>query len=325
MLLKAPLALLLLLALPFLQRKRAPLPFSTLTSVAEIPAPATGRIFKLLPNILLWLGFALLVVALARPQRPLGYQSSPLDARDIMLVLDLSGSMDALDFAENNQRVTRLHALKSVMRDFIRAREGDRMGLVVFGDEAYLQCPLTGDVGTLLGYLDSLEVGMAGRATAIGDGIGVGLKRLEAIPGNSKTIVLVTDGKSNAGSLSPAEAAQAAAELHVKIHVVGIGGNTVAPFMMQTPFGKQLVDQQLEYDEEALKQIADITGGKYFNAQSREQLSEVYAQIDKLEVRKTPESQRLIVDELFWPFLIAGILLLVAEVTLRELVFVEFP
>jgi len=267
--------------------------------------------------------FVLLVIALARPQTGTSYVEIDAQGRDIMLTLDTSGSMKAVDFFIDEQRVTRLEALKKVTRDFIAARKGDRIGMVVFGENAFTQSPLTLDHHTLLKFVDNLEIGMAGERTTIGDALAVSLKRMKNIPAESKAIVLVTDGKSNMDSLQPLEAAQVAKELNTKIYTIGIGGEGPAPFMVDTVFGMQrMVHQQLEFDEKTLKQIAEITGGQYFAAKDTESLNKIFSEIDKLEERQEKTFEHIEYEEQFLTFLvIASILLLLTELATSTLLF----
>ncbi len=263
-------------------------------------------------RIVAWI---LLVIALARPQRVQQFDESDMSGRDIMLTLDISGSMQALDFELEGQPRDRLTVLKFMTRDFIDERKGDRMGLVVFGDKVFVQCPLTTDGEAVNRFVEALEIGMAGSGTAIGDALAVSLKRIKNIPENSKVILLVTDGKSNAGSVQPVEAAELAKKMGVKVHVLGIGANGTAPFPTKDMFGiTRLVPRTVDYDEPTLSAIAKTTGGKYFNARNSDQLQEIYSEIDSLEKRVTKGFQTSRVEELFPVPLIAGAFaLLIAE------------
>jgi len=173
-------------------------------------------------------------------------------------------------------------------------------------------CPLTLDTGVLTEFVDRLELGMAGEGTAIGDGLAVALKSFRDLPSESKVLVLVTDGKSNSGSMSPTDAARIALSMGVKIHTVGIGGNDPVPIPVRDVFGRRvLVQQRLEYDEATLREISRITGGEYFNAKDLEGLKQVYTQIDSLEVREDKSYQYVEYEELYRPFLLAGLILLI--------------
>ena len=265
---------------------------------------------RLIFTLLRSAAFCSLVIALARPQNVSGRIETDEQARDIALVLDLSGSMQAMDFFLDGKRVDRLTALKSVVKEFIRGRKGDRIGLIVFADRAFTQTPLTTDTTALLEFVDALEVGIAGQSTAIGDGLGIALKQLRQFTSASKAVVLVTDGKNNAGALSPTDAAAIAKELRIRVHVIGIGGNEPAPFPAIDLFGRKVLTQQiLEYDEATLQRIAGTTDGEYFNARSTEKLRDVYQQIDKLETRNQQNRIFTQHDELFLFPLFVGLVL----------------
>ncbi len=329
---ESPLFLLLLVLLPlFLRRKNSKhqkesLLVSSAVALETIPSSLRLRFSKPLLTIFQTLSFILLVIALARPQSGTQFTEVDSSGRDIILSLDISGSMQALDFSLDGERVTRLAALKTVVKDFIEKRKGDRIGITVFGSEAFTQCPLTLDTETLKNFIDMLEIGMSGKGTAIGTGIAVALKQIKNIESDSKVVILVTDGKSNAGSLQPSEAAKAAAKLGVKVHTVGIGGEGVAPFPAQSFFGQQvLVNQQLEFDEKTLKEIAQITGGKYFFAKDTKTLQEIYAEIDTLEEREDKTLEFIEYEEQFFVFAAFGLLCFLLFQLSLHTVFLEVP
>lgn len=258
-------------------------------------------------SLLNCLGFTLLVIALARPQYGNGLVSSQEAGRDIVLTLDLSGSMRAMDFVIDGTRVDRLAALQNVVKKFISERPGDRFGVVIFADQAFTQCPLTNDGDAVNRYIDALQIGMAGQSTAIGDALAISIKRVRDIPGDSKTIILVTDGKNNAGSAQPLEVAKLAKKLGIRIHTIGIGGNKPAPFPMQGMFGMtRYVNRVIEFDEDTLRGIAEATDGEYFHAENLDELQHVYQQIDQLEERKEEKSIYVIWEEHFDRYLLWG-------------------
>ena len=267
-------------------------------------------------NTLTSIYFVLIVIALARPQTGSEFTEIEASGRDIMLALDISGSMQAMDFFLNKQRVDRITALKKVVKQFIEGRSGDRIGLVVFADNAFTQCPLTLDHNILNSFVDKTEIGMAGQATAIGDALAIAIKRLTSIKSDSKVIVLVSDGKSNAGSLDPMEAAKIAKDLKIKIHTIGIGEDGPAPFPTKDPFGNiRLVSRNLEFDERTLRNIASQTGGEYFNAKDTDKLAAICRQIDALEKRNEKVFQYVEYEEHFLFFiLIALVLFVIAEI-----------
>jgi len=260
--------------------------FAAPVAVEELPVSTRARIRPLVVSSLSSIAFIFLVIALARPQSGTEFTETDASGRDIMLVLDTSGSMEAVDFTVDDQRATRLAALKKVAKDFIDGRRGDRMGLVVFGEQAFTQCPLTLDHQVLKEFVDALQIGMAGKGTAIGDALAIGLKRIRDIESDSKVLILVTDGKDNSSTLDPKQSAEIAKKLNVKVHTIGIGSKRPAPFVRETFMGlKHVISQPMEFDEKALKEIASITGGKYFNARNTAKLAEIYLEIDLLEER----------------------------------------
>lgn len=302
------LALLPLLAVAILLRMRVR---RRLELGIGFPAPAglpgalglRARLARGLP-LLRWIALALLVVALAGPRLGRTRVQSHSEGVDIVLALDISGSMQALDFAPGN----RLDAAKDVAREFIAARVGDRVGLVVFASSAYTQCPLTTDQGVLLRLLDEIQIGDIADGTAVGMAIGTSLNRLKEIPGESRLIVLLTDGMNNTGVLDPLTAAELARKLGVRIYTVGAGTRGTAPFPVEDPiFGRRVRQIEVDVDEETLQRIADTTGGLYFRATDRASLSQVYARIDELEKRRVETEEyveyRDVGARFLWPAL----------------------
>lgn len=256
------------------------------------------------------LAWVALVTAAARPVWVGDSVAVPLAGRDLMLVVDLSGSMQEQDFILNGQVVDRLTATKAVASDFIRQRSGDRMGLVLFGDQAYLQAPLTFDRQTVEQLLNEAVLGLAGERTAIGDALGLALKRLQNSPEQNRVIILLTDGANTAGRVAPQEAADMAAALGVKIYTVGIGSEND---QMRSVFGFQLMNPAADLDEENLKRIASKTGGKYFRARDTEEFQAIYAELDRLEpVEQQAEYWRPRQELFRWPLLVAALLALLA-------------
>ena len=244
------------------------------------------KIFRSLP-LLKYGAFCLMVAAMARPQWGTQQNEIMTEGVNIILAVDISESMMAMDFKRDGKNIDRLDAVKGVVRDFIKKRNGDRIGMVVFGSHAYTQLPLTRDYNTIEYVLDRLEIGSAGKRTAIGDAIGISLKRLEDVESKSNIIILLTDGRSNSGKLTPEEAAEIASAKKVKIYTVAVGGNGKAPFPVDHPmFGRQYVYQQVEMDEEPLKDIAGRTNGQFFRASDVQGLEKIYETIDALEKTK---------------------------------------
>ena len=258
-----------------------------------------------------------LIIAAARPVWVGESVEIPVSGRDLMLAVDLSGSMEEQDFMLNGQVVDRLTATKAVAGDFIRKRTGDRIGLVLFGDRAYVQVPLTFDRQTVLQLLNESALGLAGQRTAIGDAIGLALKRLQNSPEKNRVLILMTDGANTAGNVTPLDAAEMAAAKGLKIYTVGIGSENSA---MRDMFGFQLLNPNADLDETTLKAIADKTGGQYFRARDTDEFQKIYAELDRLEpVNKAAEYWRPQQELFRWPLLIALLLsLLVGVLRLRQ-------
>ncbi len=232
---------------------------------------------------LLWialLAWALLVIASARPQWQGEAVELPVSGRDLMLAVDLSGSMEVEDFEWQGRMVNRLVAIQLVAGEFIERRIGDRVGLVLFGQQAYLQTPLTFDRTTVKTLLDEAVIGLAGQATAIGDAIGLAVKRLREDSSASRVLILLTDGANTAGEIEPLKAAELAASEGLKIYTIGIGADEM---MVRSLFGSRKVNPSVDLDEATLTAIATTTGGRYFRARDLTQLDEIYQLLDELE------------------------------------------
>jgi Ca-activated chloride channel family protein len=288
-----------------------------------ISYPITGFLSQLVPSghrartgvfpMLRALVLLLLVIAAARPQAYTASQEILSPGVDIILCMDTSGSMLAMDFALDNKPVTRLAAVKKVAKDFVKKRPHDRIGIVVFGSYAFTQVPPTNDQGLLLSLIEDMAVGMAGQATAIGDSLAVAGKRLKDLPGTSKVVILLTDGEENAGEIDAPTAARALAALGIRIHAVGVGTTGSAPFLQRTLFGDQFVYRQVVMDEEALKRIAQTGGGSYFVATDTAQLEAIYDELDQLEKTEVKVKKFFHFQELFTWFLATAILLVALE------------
>jgi Ca-activated chloride channel family protein len=285
----------------------------------------TGMLAERIPLILRALCLVLLVGGAARPQMYNVSRDVRSPGVDIVLTIDTSGSMQALDFTLNGEPVSRLTAVKKVVTDFIRKREMDRIGLVVFGQEPFTQSPLTLDKGLLLALVEKMEIGMAGDRTALGSAIALGGKRLKDIPAKSKILIALTDGRNNAGDVTPEQAAEAVSALGVKIYTIGVGGKEAAPFRVQTVFGPKLVYQRVDLDEETLKKVAQIGGGKYFRAADSDKLAEIYDVIDRAEKTEVKVKEFFHFRELYPYFLIPAFLLLGMEIVVRATVLRVIP
>ena len=317
---QSPWLLILLLGLPLLalqKRAGASIHFSSIASLKTL-RPSRVDFYAGLPYLLRFIAMTLLIIALARPQE--GHKSTEIVSIgvDIMLALDTSGSMRALDFIEEEKRITRLAVVKGVVSKFIDNRPNDRIGMVVFGEQAYTQCPLTLDQGILQTFLSKLEIGMAGDSTAIGSAIGIAVKRLKDLESKSKVIILLTDGRNNAGSLVPLQAAQTAKTFGIKIHTIGVGTHGKAPFLVNSVFGQRYVYQKVDIDEKTMKEISQITGGQYFRATDIESLKNIYEQIDKMEKSEVKIIDHSEYQELFHYFLIPALVLLLIELGLAN-------
>lgn len=323
-----PWALLFPFAILFLRMlKRKSSPAIAHSSIALLKGPGRGWRSRLRQPVLGALACACIIslsIAAARPQR-VSYLQEEERARNIVLAIDLSRSMSARDFGGQGAALNRLEAVKQVVSEFVRARRHDRLGLVVFGREAYVQCPLTMDHGLVLQFIDKLQVGLAGDATAVGDGLGMALKRVQEGQAAASSVILLTDGVSNAGRVSPLKAAQVARDLGIKVHTVGIGSNQ--PVVIQIPGGLFTENriQRVEFDEETLREVARSTGGIYFNAQDLEGLKRVYREIDRLEQSSRDEPGRQRVEEQFWAYALFALAAYTAVLVLSGTVFLKVP
>lgn len=327
-----PYFLLLLLLLPLLAwlkgRRGSPPAFlySSLKLVEGLTKARRARAGNFL-TALRWLVLALFIVALAQPRLIKSHTTVKASGIDIVIALDLSGSMISEDFVVNGQRVNRFHMAQSVLKSFIDRRADDRIGLVVFAAQAFIAAPLTLDHDYLQENLARLDIGTINSdATAIGDALTTALNRLRDLKAKSKIIILATDGQNNSGKVDPLTAADAAAALGVKIYTVGIGEQGMAP--MPVFMGGQKVGYQnvpVDVDEATLQKIADKTGGKYYRADNAEKFRQIYAEINKLEKTEAVVNKFTEYKELF-PWLISsGLVLLLVEIALGQTVFRKLP
>ena len=269
------------------------------------------RWLSLILGLLAWL---LLVTAAARPQWLGEPQTLPVSGRDLLLAVDVSGSMRLRDFRINNRTVTRLDATKVVASEFIARRKGDRVGLILFGRQAYLQTPLTFDRRTVVTLLGESFIGIAGNETAIGDAIGLAIKRLRDKPADSRVLVLLTDGANTAGAIDPLRAATLAAREGLKVYTVGIGADQVTA---RSLFGISRQNPSSSLDEKTLQEIADKTNGRYFRARDTRELNEIYRELDRLEPAEYETAGFRPLRALFyWP-LAAALLLGIATLLAR--------
>jgi Ca-activated chloride channel homolog len=259
---------------------------------------------------LIWLAivaWCCLITAAMRPQWLGDFIEIPVSGRDLMLAVDLSGSMEEEDFIIKKDRVNRLTATKVVAGEFIERRIGDRLGLILFGEQAYLQTPLTFDRLTVKTLLYESAIGLAGKSTAIGDAIGLAVKRLRDQDEKSRVLILLTDGANTAGEVEPLAAAELAARENMKIYTIGIGADEM---IVRSIFGSRRVNPSADLDEKTLSAIADKTGGRYFRARDTEQLEQIYSLLDELEpIEKDVQRFRPQTALFYWPLAIALILM----------------
>lgn len=292
---------------------------STLQGFAGIK-PSLRQRLRHLPFVLRLLAISCLIIAIARPQSSARGQNVETEGIDIVLAMDISGSMLAEDFKPN-----RIEAAKKLAVEFVDSRPNDRIGLVVFSGESFTQCPLTTDHNVLKNLFTAIKSGMVLDGTAIGLGLSTAVSRLKDSQAKSKVVILLTDGINNAGSVAPLTAAEIARTFGIRVYTIGVGTYGYAPYPVQTPFGIQYQNLEVQIDEEVMKQIADMTNARYFRATSNSKLQEVYTEIDKLEKTKIFVTEFRRYSEEFFPFAIAAGILLFLEIALRKTVLRSIP
>lgn len=329
-----PYLLLLLLLLPllaWLKGKRGSSPaflYSSLRLVEGLTKARRSRAGGLLAT-LRWLALALFIIALAQPRLTKSQTTVKASGIDIVVALDMSGSMISEDFVVDGKRVNRFNMARSVLENFINQRPDDRIGLVVFASQAFIATPLTLDHDFLLEDLDRLKIGdINANQTAIGDGLTTALNRLRDLKAKSKIVILMTDGQNNAGKVDPLMAADAAQALGVKVYTIGIGERGMAPMPVgRNPFTGEMVYQNepVDIDEDTLQKIAGKTGGKYYRADDAEKFRQIYAEINKLEKTEEIVNKFTQYKELF-PWLVSsGLALLLVEITLAQTALRRLP
>ena len=302
--------------------------YSDISGIKKIKTPWTVKLRHILP-VIRFTGIVLLIVALARPQKGTTFENITSEGIDIMMVLDVSTSMKALDFQPKN----RLNVAKEKIKEFISKRKQDRIGLVLFAGRSYTKCPLTLDYDLLERFVDSVNFGQIPEenSTAIGTAIATAANRMKDLKTKSKIMILLTDGSNNNGDISPKLAAKAAGALGIKIYTIGIGkdGDVPYPVQQRNPYtGKvRTVIQKMpsDIDMATLDTIAALTGGESFRAQNSQELENIYNVIDKLEKSEIKSKQYTRWNELFYKWLIAGFILLLIEFILRETRFRRVP
>ena len=297
------------------KKQEASVRFSDLSGLAKLPKSWKPYLRHLLFALKL-AALALLIVALARPQSSSTNSTSNIEGIDIVMAMDVSGSMLARDLKPD-----RLTAAKRVASDFVNDRPGDRMGLVIFSGESFTQVPLTTDHGVMLNMLAEMKNGLIDDGTAIGDGLATAISRLKDSEAISKVVILLTDGMNNAGSVDPYTAAEMAKLFGVRVYTIGVGSYGTAPYPVQTPFGTQIQQMRVEIDEKLLTTIANSTGGRYYRATSNQKLDEIYTEIDKLERSKIEVTEFRRLHEEFYPLVAWALALLLLEFLLRKTIF----
>lgn len=308
--------LLLLLPLPWLVRKFFPASSGAGMQALQVPwfsimtAPGSASMKQPVLALAASLVWVFLLLAAARPQWVGEIENFPISGRDLLLAVDISGSMDTQDMILNGTAVNRLAVVKKIAGEFIQRRKGDRVGLVLFGSRAYLQTPLTFDTLTTSILLDESEIGLAGRETAIGDAIGLAVKRLREDAASERVLILLTDGANTSGEVQPMQAAEFAAREGLKIYTVGVGADEM---VVQDFFGSRMVNPSADLDEDTLRAIAERTGGAYFRARDAKALARIYEQLDEMEPVESDQEAIRPVEELFFlPLSVAFLLALAA-------------
>jgi Ca-activated chloride channel family protein len=273
-----------------------------------------------LPFVFRLLAIIAIIIAMAKPQTMFEEQNMEGEGVDIVLCIDVSGSMTAQDLKPN-----RLEAAKNVAIDFVNRRPTDRIGVVIFSGESFTQCPLTTDKRVLVSAIENIRNGLLEDGTAIGSGLGTSVDRLRSSKSKSKVVILLTDGENNGGLIDPQTAKEIAKAFQVKVYTIGVGTDGYAPQPQNTPMGVVMANSKVSIDEKLLKEIARETGGNYFRAKDNEGLTGIYDEIDKLERSKVEITSRTRYTEKFFPFIVAALAFLFLEMLLKLTVFKKFP
>lgn len=318
--------LLLLLLIPaivwyILKNKKAQASMSISSTEAFDKMPTTYKAhLRHVVFALRMLAIACVIVILARPMTTDSWQKSSTEGVDVIVALDISGSMLSRDFSPN-----RLEAAKTVAAQFIAGREYDNIGLVVFAGEGFTMCPMTTDHAVLLNLLKDVDCGMLVDGTAVGDGLATAVNRIKDGPAKSKTIILLTDGTNNAGIVDPVTAAEIARNYGIRIYTIGVGTKGMAQSPVMTPYGIRYQSMPVEIDEDKLRQIASIGDGEYFRATDENVLKNVFAEIDKMEKTKLSVQQFSRREEAYMPWAFAALLLLAIELLIRHTILRNIP
>lgn len=302
-----------------LHKSDASIQVSSHKSLKQFPKSKKIK-FRHLPFILRTLAFASIIFALARPQASNSWRTENTEGIDIMMAMDISGTMMGEDLKPN-----RLEASKDVATEFILSRPNDNIGLVVFARESFTQCPLTNDHAVLVNLFNGVSYGMIDDGTAIGLGLANAINRIKDSKAVSKVIILLTDGSNNSGDIAPITAAEIAKTFGIRVYAIGVGSHGIVNIPVQTPMGIQYQQMKSEFDEKSLQEIAALTGGQYFRATDNSKLRKVYQDIDKLEKTKISVREYSKKNEQFFVFSLLAFILLISEILLRNTVFRKIP
>lgn len=302
-----------------MQKSDASLQISSLQKLAGFPKSTKIKL-RHIPFVLRSLAIAFIIIALARPQASNSWRTENTEGIDIMIALDISGTMQAEDLKPN-----RLEAAKDVADEFILSRPNDNIGLVVFAGESFTQCPLTTDHAVLINLFNAVHYGMIEDGTAIGLGLANAVNRIKDSKAKSKVIILLTDGSNNRGDIAPITAAEIAKTFGIRVYAIGVGSHGMVNIPIQTPMGVQYQQMQSEFDETSLQEIANMTGGKYFRATDTSKLRQIYQSIDQLEKTKISVREYSKKSEDFYIFGLLAFVFLILEVLMRNTLLRKIP
>lgn len=307
-LLAIPVLLVALYVWKEMKDRRPHLRVSTLTPWKEGGRSILG-IIRHVPYALRIAALSLIIIAIARPRSATEMEKVDTEGIDIVLAMDVSTSMLAMDFKPN-----RLNAAKDIAVEFIAERPSDRMGIVVFAGESYTQCPLTTDRATLINLMQDVQTDLIEDGTAIGNGLATAVARMKDSDAKSRVVILLTDGVNNMGAVTPQDAAEIAKTYGIRVYTIGVGANGEAPYPVLTPWGNEVRNMKVEIDEDLLKNIADMTGGKYFRATDNTKLAEIYSEINRMEKTRTTIDSFPVYKDLFPKYAIAALVCLLLEI-----------
>ena len=272
-------------------------------------------VLRHLPFVLRTAALVFIIIALARPRSSTEIEKIDTEGIDITLAMDVSTSMLARDFKPD-----RISAAKDIAIEFIAQRPSDRMAIVVFAGESYTQCPLTTDRATLINLMKEVQTGLIEDGTAIGNGLATAVARMKDSDAKSRVVILLTDGVNNSGEIAPQTAAEIAKTYGIRVYTIGVGANGMAPYPVMTPWGPDIQQMNVEIDEDLLKEIASVTGGRYFRATDNTKLSEIYSEINRMEKARTTIDSFPVYKELFGKYALAALICLLLELLVRLLI-----